>query len=146
MIRLENVRIQNEKQLSDQERRLQGLKADIETFRTQLRETSDRLLEAERKAARDQKQIDQLTAERDQLKESITQWSSAVAARDAELKHVNENLQKSVSERNQAVEEFNKLAEKYNGTMTELNNRTKEFNALVEKYNALANPGKSKSN
>ncbi|MFO1498165.1 MAG: hypothetical protein U1G07_07195 [Verrucomicrobiota bacterium] len=141
-VALAKTRLEQQGQLEEQQKTMAGVTRDLETFRSQVttlhaasRENADRVKAAEQEVA-------QLTATRDQLQLSITNWAQAVAIRDARLKEADGQLAKLAEERNAAVTRFNDLATKYNTVVNDLNTRTKEFNALVEKYNAAVKASK----
>ena len=57
---------------------------------------------------------DHLTTERDQLNAALEKWTTAVAARDDALKQTGDQVQKLTADRNDAVQKYNDLANKYN--------------------------------
>ena len=148
----EKARQQQATRLDDTEKRLKGGASDLDGFREQLTRATTSLKETETKLVALDRQVRQLTNERDQLKTSVTNWAAAVASRDAQLKQASTDLQKLAADRNAAVLKFNEVATKqnelvkelerrtkeHNAVVEQLNQRTREFNALVEKYNALA--------
>lgn len=148
----EKTRQKQATRLDDQEKWLKGGASDLDGFREQLTRAATSLKETEAKLAALDRQVKQLTNERDQLKTSVTNWAAAVAARDVQLTKAGADLQKLAADRNAAVLKFNEVATKQNELVKELerrakehttvveqlNRRTREFNALVEKYNALA--------
>lgn len=153
----EKTRQQQAARLDEQEKRLKGGASDLDGFREQLTRATTSLKETETKLAALDRQVKQLTNERDQLKTSVTNWAAAVSARDAQLKQAGTDLKKLAEDRNAAVLKFNELAAKQNELVKELeritedrntmvdglNKRTREFNALVEKYNTLAKQASS---
>lgn len=154
----EKTRQQQAARLDDTEKRLKGGASDLDGFREQLTRATASLKETELKLAALDRQVKQLTNERDQLKTSVTNWAAAVAVRDGRLKQAGTDLQKLADDRNAAVLKFNEVATKqnelvkelerrtkeHNAVVEQLNQRTREFNALVEKYNALAKPAQPK--
>jgi chromosome segregation ATPase len=138
--------------LGEKDRKLKSAAADLEVFRDQLTRATASLKETETKLAALDRQVKQLTNERDQLKTSVTNWAAAVTARDTQLKQAGADLKKIADDRNATVLKFNDLAAKqndlvkeierrtreHNAVIEELNKRTRDYNALVEKYNALA--------
>jgi chromosome segregation ATPase len=146
------ARQQQAARLDDQEKRLKGGASDLDGFREQLTRATASLKETELKLAALDRQVKQLTNERDQLKTSVTNWAAAVTARDTQLRQAGADLKKLADDRNAAVLKFNEVATKQNDLVKELerrtkehnavvetlNQRTREFNALVEKYNTLA--------
>jgi chromosome segregation ATPase len=146
------ARQQQAARLDDQEKHLKGGASDLDGFREQLTRATASLKETELKLAALDRQVKQLTNERDQLKTSVTNWAAAVTARDTQLRQAGADLKKLADDRNAAVLKFNEVATKQNDLVKELerrtkehnavvetlNQRTREFNALVEKYNTLA--------
>ena len=141
-----------------QEQRLKGGASDLDGFREQFTRATASLKETEARLAALDRQVKQLTTERDQLKSAVTNWAAAVAARDGQLKQAGTDLKQLADDRHAAVLKFNELAAKQNelvkdfervgkernGLAEQLNQRTREFNALVERYNALAKTAPAK--
>jgi chromosome segregation ATPase len=140
--RLEKIRLEQSARNDDQRRQIEGCAADLDSFREQLARVNASAGESHGRLGAAEKELAQLSAERDQLKTSVTNWAEAVSIRDARLKENHEQLQKLADDRNEAVTRFNDLAAKYNAAVSDLNGRTKEFNALVEKYNAVVKAAK----
>lgn len=138
--------------LGEKDRKLKNAAADLEVFRDQLTRATASLKEAEAKLAALDRQVKQLTNERDQLKTSVTNWAAAVTARDTQLKQAGADLKMLADDRNATVLKFNELAarqndlvkeierrtKEHNAVIEEMNKRTRDYNTLVEKYNALA--------
>ncbi len=129
--RLEQIRLDQNTKLEEQGKTLKGYVADLDELRKQLTLTHTSLKETESKNAVTDRQVRQLTAESEQLKASVTNWASAVAARDERLKETYEQIQKSAQERNDAVVKFNELAGKYNATVKDLNTARAQIAALL---------------
>jgi ABC-type transporter Mla subunit MlaD len=77
----------------------------------------------------------QLRRERDQLKASITNWSAAVAARDENLRQLNEQLQETSKRLNDSVLKFNELATNYNASVHRFNELATNYNSVVAQLN-----------
>lgn len=107
----EKTRLDQAAKLEHQDKTIKGYVADLETFRKQLARANVSLKETEKSLAGAQREIRQLSNERNQLRISVTNWAGAVAARDEQLKQAAEQLQKLASDRNEAVKKFNELAE-----------------------------------
>ena len=146
VISLEKTRLEHLDKIAEQEKSLKGYAADLDAFRDQLGGAKAALKDTETKLRGADREISQLTGERDQLRTSVTNWASAVTLRDERLKEASDQLQKLGIDRNEAITKFNELAEKYNRVVNDLNTRTKDFNDLVEKFNALAKSSKNASN
>jgi chromosome segregation ATPase len=112
--------------LEDQDKSLKSCAVDLEGFREQLSRAHNILKVTETKAAVAEREIRQLSSERDQLKTSGTNWAAAVSTRDDQLKAANEQLHKLAEGRNETIANFNELARKYNAVVQDLNEaRTK---------------------
>ena len=140
--RLEKVRLEQSARNDEQRRQIEGYSTDLDSFREQLARVNASVGASHGRLGAAEKEIAQLSAERDLLKSSVTNWAEAVSIRDARLKENHEQLQKLADDRNEAVTKFNDLAAKYNAAVNDLNGRTKEFNALVDKYNAVVKAAK----
>lgn len=108
-------------QLEEQAKTIAGLTTDLDSFRTRLQDASALATETEAKLRPLEREVSQLTNERDQLKASLTNWAGAVTARDERLQEFAAQLQELAAARNDAVAKFNDLAEKYNGVVQDLN-------------------------
>jgi len=118
---LTKIRLEQQEKISAQEKSLKGCTQDLDSFREQLTRASSTLKEIENKLATAERDNRQLSAERDQLKTNVANWTAAAAARDEQLKIANTELQKLGQERNDAVTKFNELAGKYNKVVSDLN-------------------------
>ena len=135
---LEKTRLKLTARISEQDQQIKGQAADLESFREHIQRATAQLKSAESNLLVARREVLELGAQRDQLKESIGEWTRAVAERDEQLVRASEQLEKIAEERNTAVTKFNELAARHNENVEELNNRTREFNQLVQRYNALA--------
>ncbi len=164
--RLNLVLIDREKSISAQSaelaanaRSIQGNLADLEEFRAHLEQAEKENRETMQKLDAAVAQREELSQERAQLeatiaaqKDAIAQWTQAVADRDQRSQEQQAQIQKLAADRNDAIEKFNDLAEKYNVASAQLNQAAEvvqhltkdrddivlKYNALAEKYNALA--------
>lgn len=135
-IGLDKVRQQQAQTISDQKNALAGCAADLDQLRTRLEQTDAALKEVEgklddvnRQKAQVTAERDQAIAERDQCTANLAKWMAAVKERDAALKKAADEITALSKGRNDAVQEFNDLARKYNGVVKDLNNaRTKPSN------------------
>jgi hypothetical protein len=108
--RRERIRLEQSSKLAEQDRSLQGDAADLDRYREQLTRLTAARKESEQQAVAFNRTNRQLAAEREQLRESVTNWSAAVAARDVRLQELGEELARLAAERNEAVARFNALA------------------------------------
>src|SRR5688572_22287263 len=90
--RLEKIRIEQAAQIEDLSKKVGGTTQDLEDFRGQVVQANERLKTAETSLRKIERQEQQLSAENDQLKSAITNWSAAVNLRDERLKQANETL------------------------------------------------------
>ncbi|MGD1278063.1 MAG: hypothetical protein ABR964_12695 [Tepidisphaeraceae bacterium] len=104
---LEKIRQQQTAKLSEQEKSLKDDAADLDDLRRRLELSESDLADTHKK-------LELSNAQCDQLKNTLTQWQRAVADRDAALKQAGQQIQKIAAERNDAVQKFNDLADKYN--------------------------------
>jgi chromosome segregation ATPase len=81
------------------------------------------LKDAQDKLAASEQQCNGLIAQRDQLKTTLDKWEAAIADRDRALKQAGDQIQTLTADRNQAVQKFNDLADKYNAVVKQLNSR-----------------------
>jgi septal ring factor EnvC (AmiA/AmiB activator) len=107
--------------LSEQEQLIQGLNQDLAQFKEQLTKAQTESNETRQKLRGTESEVHQLTAERNQLKTSITNWVAAVAARDDRLKEANSEIRRLADELNVSIIKFNNLATNYNAVVKDLN-------------------------
>ncbi len=118
---LENVRLQQEAKIVEQERSMHGLDEDLVHFKEQFLKAETATTESGQKLRAAEREIRQLTLERDQLKGSINNWASAVTARDERLTEANAQIRRLADELNASIRKFNELATNYNATVKDLN-------------------------
>ena len=140
---LEKERIDQGLRIEEQAKQIKGQAADLDTFREHVQRLAADLKSAESNLSASRVEAAQLTAQNDQLKESLESWRKAVEERDEQLARASEQLQQLGTERNEVVQKFNNLAQKHNEVVDDLNARTREFNSLVERYNAMAKSSRS---
>jgi hypothetical protein len=87
-----------------------------------------------------EREVRQLTQERDLLKASVTDSAAAVATRDERLKEFATQLEEVATGRSEAVTKFNDLAEKYNGVVKDLNEARARLAALATNAPPAAAP------
>ncbi|MDB5303366.1 MAG: hypothetical protein JWM97_915 [Phycisphaerales bacterium] len=121
LITLDGVRQSQASKIVEQAATIKRYAEDIEDLRDRLSRAEASLDETTGKLTAANAEGKKLTAERDELKSSVTTWMAAVAERDAALKQSREQQEKLGKERNEAITKFNDLATKYNGIVKELN-------------------------
>ena len=119
--RLEKARIENEQTISEQKKNLDGLNSDLAMFKEQLTGARTELSEAQEKLREMETQNSRLISERDQVRESLTNWMNAVHVRDERLKEANASIQDLADRLNAAIEKYNELATNYNSVVNDLN-------------------------
>jgi chromosome segregation ATPase len=119
--RLERQRFDREAGVAKQEQAMRGLNADLAQFKEQFGKSSSELNDVHQKFRAAERDLLQLTRERDQLKSSITNWASAVATRDERLKEASVQTRRLADELNGSIRRFNELASNHNGIVKDLN-------------------------
>jgi len=112
--RLEQTRQTQSAKIDEQAATLRGLQSDLDRFREQLGSTTLSQKDAETKLRTSEHLAVQLANERDQLKESIAQWTAAVATRDARLTEANTRITELASRLNDTVAKYNALVKQLN--------------------------------
>jgi uncharacterized coiled-coil DUF342 family protein len=138
LIQTEKARLEQDAKIADQQKKLQGSQADLDSFREQLIRAHAAVKTNESAMLALRGEVASVKSERDHLRTSLQDWTRAVKERDAQLAKASEQIKKLAEDRDQAVEKYNSLAQTYNQTVQELNSRAQDFNSLVEKYNTLA--------
>lgn len=110
-----------ELQLAENVKTLEGLSADLAGFKQRYTSARTEATELQSKLQASDRANAQLTNERDQLKESITNWVAAVTVRDERLKEANVRLTELVTKLNDSITKFNSLATNYNSVVDQLN-------------------------
>jgi len=126
--RNEKARLEQQSKLTEQEKSLRGLTDDLALFKEQLSRTQSEGVETGRKLRELERENLLLASARDQLQESVTNWASAVAARDKLIAEANENI-RTLNNRasvlgeqlNASIKKFNELATNYNSVVIDLN-------------------------
>ncbi len=115
--------------MEELDRHKRGLSADLELFRTQLERASAELRASENRAGRAEQERHQAQALVEELKVQVASWHEAVAARDARLTEANALLQDLNQRLQEAVEQHNALATRYNDTV-------RLYEELAQRYTA----------
>ncbi len=119
--RLERERLQQEAKLQELEKKAQGQASDLERFRGQLSQSAEALKDVETRLDRSLRTVQQLTAERDQLRLAVDEWSAAVQLRDARLKEANDRLTDLGQRLAEAARKYNELVAEHNTVVRKLN-------------------------
>jgi chromosome segregation ATPase len=120
-IQLEKTRQAQQQKISEQEETARGLSTDLADFKQRFKSEHDDLEDAKRKLRENENAIASLTSDREQLKESITNWTAAVARRDALMKEANGRIEELSTQLNASIQKYNGLATNYNNVVQELN-------------------------
>jgi chromosome segregation ATPase len=121
--RAKQTRLDQAAKLVEQEATLNQNATDLADVRQRLSLAGADLKDAQDKLAASEQQRNGLVAQRDQLKSTLDKWESAIADRDRVLKQAGDQIQTLTADRNQAVQKFNDLADKYNAVVKQLNNK-----------------------
>lgn len=118
--RLEKARIEDAAVIRDREKTVRGLTSDLALFKEQISTTRSELGETLDRLRQVESDNTNLATERDQLKESLTNWMAAVSIRDQRINEANQRIQGLAEELNRSIRKFNELAAHYNngGGMT----------------------------
>jgi chromosome segregation ATPase len=126
--RNEKTRLEQQTKLAEQEKNLRGLTDDLALFKEQLGRAQTEGGEDRKQLTKLEREKQLLAAVRDQLQESVTNWSNAVSARDKLIAEANENIRtlndrtRTLTEQlNASIKKFNELATNYNAVVGELN-------------------------
>lgn len=136
--RLEGIRIDQVEQLEHRETAIARHLEDIEILKAQVLELTDTLRATEGQLRTEQLKTAQLENEREQLRESVTEWAAAVEARDERITDNQAQIKELAELQNEAVESYNTLAGDYNEAVKLLNERTAAYRELVDRWNELA--------
>jgi chromosome segregation ATPase len=119
--RLDKTRQAQDQKISEEEEAARGVTADLDHFKQQFKEQHNDL-ENERHKSRDaENEAAKLTAERDQLKESVTNWANAVTRRDALIKEANGRIEDLSTNLNTSIRKYNELVTNYDDVVKQLN-------------------------
>jgi chromosome segregation ATPase len=106
---LDQVRLQQAAQIDEQANTLNGLNEDLGQLKTSLTNERPLRTQAEEKLGLIEEANAQLTAERDQLKAAITNWTNAVALRDERMKEANTRIEQLAADLNASILKYNEL-------------------------------------
>jgi chromosome segregation ATPase len=118
---LEKTRQVQQQKISEQEETARGLTQDLARFKEQVKALNDDLGEAKTKSRETENVLTTMTADRNRLADSITNWINAVAQRDALAKEANSRIEELSTQLNASIQKFNELATNYNSVVKDLN-------------------------
>jgi hypothetical protein len=121
LVHSEQVRSGQETELADQTKKLGGLNEDLSQLKTSLTDEHRQLLQAETKWQTANATNEFLVLERNQLRESLTNWISAVTLRDDQIKQANGRVTRLSLDLNTSIHKFNALVTNYNAVVEDLN-------------------------
>jgi chromosome segregation ATPase len=127
-IHLEKVRQSQAKDLADQTNAIQGLTRDLAEFKERFSTTHAELAEGRDRIEKSNQERERLEIETSGLKTALTNWTEAVALRDARLKEANDQINDLASRLNESIRKFNGLATNYNAVVAQLNARAQAQN------------------
>ena len=134
--RLEKIHFEQAAGMTEQETIIRGTTADFAQFKEQFARAQTDLVEARQKLHAAERDTRQLAAERDQLKTSVTNWATAVTARDERLKDAGVQIRRLTDELNASIRKFNDLATSHNAVVQDLN----DLRARLSKPGAALQP------
>lgn len=123
--------------ITDQIGQLERLRAELGAVQAKLSTNNVRIEKAEGDLFDARKEVRLLSLERDQLKDSITNWMTAVTLRDERIKEGNAQIRKLADDLTASVLKFNSLATNYNATVMQLNDVASNRNEVITRYNSL---------
>lgn len=112
------------------EKALEGVKTDVEEFRTQIKEAHSDRETADKRHAVAVSEVLALKAELEQLNATVGEWKAAVAARDSMIQGMRQLLDETVRERNAMIEKFNAVGRSQNDAVQRLNSALEELARL----------------
>jgi regulator of replication initiation timing len=118
---LKEVTAQQSAKIADQGNTIKDDAANLDDLRQQLTTAVNDLKDTQTKLTAIITERDRLTIERDHLKADMDEWAIAVAARDDTIKQAAAQIQKLLTDRNNAVAKFNDLVGKYNQLVKDTN-------------------------
>ena len=133
--RLEKERLAQQEKISEQEKAANGLNADLARFKEQFKEAHSDANEARHSLRKLESENAQLLRERDQLRISVTNWATAVSARDESLKEMHGRLRDTAARLNESILKFNELASNHNASIKRFNELATNYNSVVTQLN-----------
>jgi chromosome segregation ATPase len=126
----------------EQSNALRGVNEDLAQFKQRFTQAHSDVTETRASLRKLEGENEQLLAERNQLKASVTNWASAVAERDERLKEITARAQELAMKLNDSVLRFNELATNYNVSARRFDALATNYNKVVEELNQLRSAGK----
>ena len=117
--------------ISEQAKNIAGLTSDLAILKDQISQTHSNLTEARATSRNSESQIDQLQRERDQLKESVTNWANAVEIRDQRIKESNEQMLVLSQQLNDSIRKYNALVTNYNSVVKQMDDVRKRLESAA---------------
>jgi chromosome segregation ATPase len=118
------------RKLSEAEQNAKAAADDLTEFKTQFAKSRNDLADSLQKLRLAERQTNQLTLERDQLKAGITNWAAALSIRDERLKEANLEITRLSQELNASVLKFNELVKNYNRAVAQLSGERSDTNSV----------------
>jgi chromosome segregation ATPase len=127
----------------EQSNTLRGVNEDLAQFKQRFTQAHSDVTETRASLRKLERENEQLLAERNQLKASVTNWASAVAERDERLKEITSRAQELATKLNDSILRFNELATNYNGAVRRFDALATNYNNVVGELNQLRSAAKS---
>lgn len=125
-------RLEQAAKLEHQTRTSSGQANDLASLRAHLTRLTDDLKQSADQLAAAERQLAQAVVERDQLQSAVSNWVSAVAARDERLTQSVAQVKGLAEARNEAVRQFNDLAARHSQLVRDWNNQQSRLKAQAE--------------
>ncbi len=135
--RLESIRISQAELLSERNAAIKQHLEDTRVLKSQILELTDSLRTTEGQFRLETQKVAQLEIERNQLRENIEEWAAAVENRDLRIAENQEQIQELAQLQNEAVRQYNALAEDCNEVVKLLNERTAAYNELIQQMKRI---------
>jgi chromosome segregation ATPase len=127
----------------EQSNTLRGVNEDLAQFKQRFTQAHSDVTETRASLRKLERENEQLLAERNQLRASVTNWASAVAERDERLKEITARAQELATKLNDSILRFNELATNYNAASHRFDALATNYNNVVGELNQLRGAAKS---
>lgn len=117
----EKTRQSQARQLAEHARTIAGLTHDLSRFKADYAAARTEATDLQETVRGMERERSRLARDCEQLKQSVTNWSAAVAARDERLNEANVRLREVEAQLNETVATFNTLATNHNAVVEEFN-------------------------
>lgn len=111
---------QETQKIAEQEKSIRGLTTDLTVLKEQFGQSHSNLTATRASLHKLEGASRQSALERDQLKESVTNWAAAVTARDERIQTANQEILSLSGQLNASIRKYNTLASNYNSTVKQL--------------------------